>query len=323
MVIILIFGTVAGLLGSYLSADFSAKFAQSNRKKLIRNIEKLTMDQVDDFGIASLVTRITNDNANAQQVLLTFFQMILPSPIMAGISIILAANLSPLLALIPAFSILIFMTTTIVTLNKTLPFIQKIQVKLDKMTLILRESFVGIRIIRAFNKSENQKQKTDKAFQDYSQNNIKINQNFAIFSPVAYCLMNIAMVVIVWLGASLVTSNSLEIGSITALIEFTTTTISTLIMSALVLFQLPKGIASINRINEVLTVESQIQDEEKHIRNHNLSKIDPVNKLTFQDVSFKYQNAEKYVLENIQFEVKSGETLAIVGGTGSGKSSII
>lgn len=157
MVIILIFGTVAGLLGSYLSADFSAKFAQSNRKKLIRNIEKLTMDQVDDFGIASLVTRITNDNANAQQVLLTFFQMILPSPIMAGISIILAANLSPLLALIPAFSILIFMITTIVTLNKTLPFIQKIQVKLDKMTLILRESFVGIRIIRAFNKSENQK----------------------------------------------------------------------------------------------------------------------------------------------------------------------
>ena len=323
MVAILILGTVAGLIGSYLSASFASKFAQSNRKKMVRNIEKITLDQVDQFGIASLVTRVTNDNANAQQVILTFLQMILPSPIMAIISIFLTAQIYPLLALVPLFAITIFVITTWFTLNKSLPYIQNIQRKMDKMTLVLREFFVGVRIIRAFDNSKREKKRTDDSFEDYAKNNIKIHQNFAILTPVAFCLMNLAITLIVWFGSMLVAGNTLQIGSITALIEFTITTIATLIMSALVLFQLPKGIASINRINDIIKVESEIKDQENLLSESDQSKITPIQKLEYQNINFRYKGAEKRILDTINFSVKAGETLAIVGGTGSGKSSII
>lgn len=323
MVAILILGTVAGLIGSYLSASFASKFAQSNRKKMVRNIEKITLDQVDQFGIASLVTRVTNDNANAQQVILTFLQMILPSPIMAIISIFLTAQIYPLLALVPLFAITIFVITTWFTLNKSLPYIQNIQRKMDKMTLVLREFFVGVRIIRAFDNSKREKKRTDDSFEDYAKNNIKIHQNFAILTPVAFCLMSLAIILIVWFGSMLVAGNTLQIGSITALIEFTITTIATLIMSALVLFQLPKGIASINRINDIIKVESEIKDQENLLSESDQSKITPIQKLEYQNINFRYKGAEKRILDTINFSVKAGETLAIVGGTGSGKSSII
>lgn len=324
MLIVLIIGTIAGILGSYFSAYFSSKFAQSNRKKMIRTIEKLTLNQTDHFGIASLVTRTTNDNVNAQQILLTFLQMILPSPIMALIAILLTLNIYPVLAIIPLAAIFIFLATTWFVLAQSLPSIQKIQVKMDKMTLVLREFFVGVRIIRAFDNSDKEKNRVDKAFEGYTQNNIRINQHFALLSPVAFCLMNLAMVLIIWIGSFLVAHQTLEIGSITALIEYTTTTIATLIMSALILFQLPKGIASINRIQEVIETQSEITNSKQvlpatEIENH----LQPITNLTFKQVDFRYNGAEKKILDSISFSVSSGETIAIVGGTGSGKSSVV
>ncbi|MBS7576390.1 MULTISPECIES: ABC transporter ATP-binding protein [unclassified Enterococcus] len=324
MLIILIIGTIAGILGSYFSAYFSSKFAQSNRKKMIRTIEKLTLNQTDHFGIASLVTRTTNDNVNAQQILLTFLQMILPSPIMALIAILLTLNIYPVLAIIPLLAIFIFLGTTWYVLNQSLPNIQKIQAKMDQMTLVLREFFVGVRIIRAFDNSKKEKIRVDTAFEDYTQNNIVINQHFALLSPMAFCLMNLAMVLILWIGSSLVAHQVLEIGSITALIEYTTTTIATLIMSALILFQVPKGIASINRIQEVIETKSEITDHDKMMPTATLSeKITPITQLSFNNVDFRYSGAEKKILDAISFKVNAGETIAIVGGTGSGKSSVV
>ncbi|MFS6999659.1 ABC transporter ATP-binding protein, partial [Carnobacterium maltaromaticum] len=134
--------------------------------------------------------------------------------------------------------------------------------------------------------------------------------------PVAFCLMNLAIILIVWFGSMLVAGNTLQIGSITALIEFTITTIATLIMSALVLFQLPKGIASINRINDIIKVESEIKDQENLLSESDQSKITPIQKLEYQNINFRYKGAEKRILDTINFSVKAGETLAIVGGTG-------
>lgn len=131
--------------------------------------------------------------------------------------------------------------------------------------------------------------------------------------------MNLAIILIVWFGSMLVAGNTLQIGSITALIEFTTTTIATLIMSALVLFQLPKGIASINRINDIIKVESEIKDQENLLSESDQSKITPIQKLEYQNINFRYKGAEKRILDTINFSVKAGETLAIVGGTGWGK----
>ena len=305
MVAILIFGTVTGIIANHFVALFATNFSKKNRKMLIRNIETLTLDQVSDFGVASLVTRMSNDNNNAQRLIVAFFQMILPSPIMATISIFLTIKLSPSLALIPLFTILIFACAIVLTLFKSLPYILKVQKKLDRMTLVLRERFNNIG-------------------QDYTDNYIIINKKFALLSPMAFALMSVIITLIIFFGAMKVLNNTLEIGSITAIVEYSLTTIAALIMSSMVLVQMPKAVVSIERIEEVLAVTSEIRNSEDLKDNsyyEGILKQNPIS-LTFDNVCFRYKGAEKQILKNISFSIKAGERFAIVGATGSGKSTI-
>ena len=324
MVAILIFGTVTGIIANHFVALFATNFSKQNRKMLIRNIETLTLDQVSDFGVASLVTRMSNDNNNAQRLIVAFFQMILPSPIMATISIFLTIKLSPSLALIPLFTILIFACAIILTLFKSLPYILKVQKKLDKMTLVLRERFIGAKIIRAFDNSEKERERFNNIGQDYTDNYIIINKKFALLSPMAFALMSVIITLIIFFGAMKVLNNTLEIGSITAIVEYSLTTIAALIMSSMVLVQMPKAVVSIERIEEVLSATSEIKDKEDLKDNsyyEDILKQNPVS-LTFDNVCFRYKGAEKQILKNISFSIKAGERFAIVGATGSGKSTI-
>lgn len=324
MVAILIFGTVTGIIANHFVALFATNFSKKNRKMLIRNIETLTLDQVSDFGVASLVTRMSNDNNNAQRLIVAFFQMILPSPIMATISIFLTIKLSPSLALIPLFTILIFACAIVLTLFKSLPYILKVQKKLDRMTLVLRERFIGAKIIRAFDNSEKEKERFNNIGQDYTDNYIIINKKFALLSPMAFALMSVIITLIIFFGAMKVLNNTLEIGSITAIVEYSLTTIAALIMSSMVLVQMPKAVVSIERIEEVLTITSEIKDKEDLKDNsyyEDILKQNPIS-LTFDNVCFRYKGAEKQILKNISFSIKAGERFAIVGATGSGKSTI-
>jgi len=324
MVAILIFGTVTGIIANHFVALFATNFSKKNRKMLIRNIETLTLDQVSDFGVASLVTRMSNDNNNAQRLIVAFFQMILPSPIMATISIFLTIKLSPSLALIPLFTILIFACAIVLTLFKSLPYILKVQKKLDRMTLVLRERFIGAKIIRAFDNSEKERERFNNIGQDYTDNYIIINKKFSLLSPMAFALMSVIITLIIFFGAMKVLNNTLEIGSITAIVEYSLTTIAALIMSSMVLVQMPKAVVSIERIEEVLTVTSEIKDKEDLKDNsyyEGILKQNPIS-LTFDNVCFRYKGAEKQILKNISFSIKAGERFAIVGATGSGKSTI-
>ena len=324
MVAILIFGTVTGIIANHFVALFATNFSKKNRKMLIRNIETLTLDQVSDFGVASLVTRMSNDNNNAQRLIVAFFQMILPSPIMATISIFLTIKLSPSLALIPLLTILIFACAIVLTLFKSLPYILKVQKKLDRMTLVLRERFIGAKIIRAFDNSEKERERFNNIGQDYTDNYIIINKKFALLSPMAFALMSVIITLIIFFGAMKVLNNTLEIGSITAIVEYSLTTIAALIMSSMVLVQMPKAVVSIERIEEVLAVTSEIKDSENLKDNtyyEGILKQNPIS-LTFDNVCFRYKGAEKQILKNISFSIKAGERFAIVGATGSGKSTI-
>ena len=324
MVAILIFGTVTGIIANHFVALFATNFSKKNRKMLIRNIETLTLDQVSDFGVASLVTRMSNDNNNAQRLIVAFFQMILPSPIMATISIFLTIKLSPSLALIPLLTILIFACAIVLTLFKSLPYILKVQKKLDRMTLVLRERFIGAKIIRAFDNSEKERERFNNIGQDYTDNYIIINKKFALLSPMAFALMSVIITLIIFFGAMKVLNNTLEIGSITAIVEYSLTTIAALIMSSMVLVQMPKAVVSIERIEEVLAVTSEIKDSENLKDNTYYEDILKQNliSLTFDNVCFRYKGAEKQILKNISFSIKAGERFAIVGATGSGKSTI-
>ena len=324
MVIILIIGTATGIIANHFVALFATNFTKKNRKLLIRNLESLTVDQVNDFGVASLVTRMGNDNNNAQRLIVAFFQMILPSPIMAVISIFMTIKLSPTLALIPLFTILIFAFAIVLTLFKSLPYILKVQKKLDRMTLVLRERFIGAKIIRAFDNSKKERDKFNDVAQEYTDNYIIINKKFALLSPMAFALMSVVITLIIFFGAMKVLNNTLEIGSITAIVEYSLTTIAALIMSSMVLVQMPKAVVSIERIEEVLNVTSEIKDKEELKDNsyyENILKQNPIS-LTFDSVCFRYKGAEKQILKNISFSIKAGERFAIVGATGSGKSTI-
>ena len=324
MVIILIVGTATGIIANHFVALFATNFTKKNRKLLIRNLESLTIDQVNDFGVASLVTRMGNDNNNAQRLIVAFFQMILPSPIMAVISIFMTIKLSPTLALIPLFTILIFAFAIILTLFKSLPYILKVQKKLDRMTLVLRERFIGAKIIRAFDNSKKERDKFNDVAQEYTDNYIIINKKFALLSPMAFALMSVVITLIIFFGAMKVLNNTLEIGSITAIVEYSLTTIAALIMSSMVLVQMPKAVVSIERIEEVLNVTSEIKDKEELKDNsyyEDILKQNPIS-LTFDNVCFRYKGAEKQILKNISFSIKAGERFAIVGATGSGKSTI-
>ena len=324
MVIILIVGTATGIIANHFVALFATNFTKKNRKLLIRNLESLTVDQVNDFGVASLVTRMGNDNNNAQRLIVAFFQMILPSPIMAVISIFMTIKLSPTLALIPLFTILVFALAIVLTLFKSLPYILKVQKKLDRMTLVLRERFIGAKIIRAFDNSKKERDKFNNVAQEYTDNYIIINKKFALLSPMAFALMSIVITLIIFFGAMKVLNNTLEIGSITAIVEYSLTTIAALIMSSMVLVQMPKAVVSIERIEEVLNVTSEIKDKEELKDNsyyEDILKQNPIS-LTFDNVCFRYKGAEKQILKNISFSVKAGERFAIVGATGSGKSTI-
>ena len=324
MVIILIIGTTTGIIANHFVALFATNFTKKNRKLLIRNLESLTVDQVNDFGVASLVTRMGNDNNNAQRLIVAFFQMILPSPIMAVISIFMTIKLSPTLALIPLFTILVFALAIVLTLFKSLPYILKVQKKLDRMTLVLRERFIGAKIIRAFDNSKKERDKFNDVAQEYTDNYIIINKKFALLSPMAFALMSVVITLIIFFGAMKVLNNTLEIGSITAIVEYSLTTIAALIMSSMVLVQMPKAVVSIERIEEVLNVTSEIKDKEELKDNsyyENILKQNPIS-LTFDNVCFRYKGAEKQILKNISFSVKAGERFAIVGATGSGKSTI-
>ena len=324
MVIILIIGTATGIIANHFVALFATNFTKKNRKLLIRNLESLTVDQVNDFGVASLVTRMGNDNNNAQRLIVAFFQMILPSPIMAVISIFMTIKLSPTLALIPLFSILVFALAIVLTLFKSLPYILKVQKKLDRMTLVLRERFIGAKIIRAFDNSKKERDKFNDVAQEYTDNYIIINKKFALLSPMAFALMSVVITLIIFFGAMKVLNNTLEIGSITAIVEYSLTTIAALIMSSMVLVQMPKAVVSIERIEEVLNVTSEIKDKEELKDNsyyEDILKQNPIS-LTFDNVCFRYKGAEKQILKNISFSIKAGERFAIVGATGSGKSTI-
>ena len=324
MVIILIIGTATGIIANHFVALFATNFTKKNRKLLVRNLESLTVDQVNDFGVASLVTRMGNDNNNAQRLIVAFFQMILPSPIMAVISIFMTIKLSPTLALIPLFTILIFAFAIVLTLFKSLPYILKVQKKLDRMTLVLRERFIGAKIIRAFDNSKKERDKFNDVAQEYTDNYIIINKKFALLSPMAFALMSVVITLIIFFGAMKVLNNTLEIGSITAIVEYSLTTIAALIMSSMVLVQMPKAVVSIERIEEVLNVTSEIKDKEELKDNsyyEDILKQNPIS-LTFDNVCFRYKGAEKQILKNISFSVKAGERFAIVGATGSGKSTI-
>ena len=317
MLIVAIIGSLAAVLGSFLSAKLAANYGYEIRKDFYQKTQELSIQKMDSFGVSSLLTRMMNDVTNVQRALMMIFQLILPAPIICVFAIVMTFINSPTLAIIPLISIVIYLVAVFYLLKKGLPLSSSIQQKLDAMVTKLREFFNGINMIRAFDNQETEESKTNHRFKDYADSMIAVNKIFSFLTPVAYLIMGLVFSLIIWVGSLLVGQGQLQIGTVTAIIEYSMQTLGYLIVAAMVLVTLPRSIASLKRIDKVLETPSEFVAA---TNSRNTSVTDDV-LVRFDDVTFSYNGAEP-ILENISFDILKGKTTAIVGGTGSGKSTV-
>ncbi|MFN6870138.1 ABC transporter ATP-binding protein [Enterococcus hirae] len=320
MVFVALLGTFSAIASSYFSALVSAKFGYQTRETYFDKFQQLSMKDADEFGSASLLTRMTNDVDNIQQMIVLFCQMILPAPIIAVFTIVMMLQYSMTLTLITLISVFIYAVVIYILMKKGTPLSLSIQPKMDRITVTLREFFTGVNMIRAFNNQDYEEKRTNQTFEKYATQMIRVNRVFAWVTPIAFLLMGIVYSAILWFGGSLVSEGTLQIGTVTAIVEYSMLTLAYLMTAAMVLVVVPKSMSSLRRIEEVLNQPIEIIDPE----NPSIASLnmDDEHVLSFEHVSFSYTKDSEPVLEDIHFKVPKGKTTAIVGGTGSGKSTI-
>lgn len=310
---------LVSLWGSYLCADLAALTGKHLREILFSKTQLLSVKEFNHFSTASLITRTTSDVTIIQQTIIMITQMILPTPLIAVAAVIMTAVISPSLVFIPLTAMLLFFLVIGILFWKANPVSQTIQERVDTVNRLVRESIVGIRVIRAFDNSRYERGRSDNAFMEYADNVIKLNRIFAAFNPVVWTIMGLTMAAVVWFGGYQVLQQKILIGSISAVTEYTILMLIYLMMSAMVLVMVPRMMACMDRIKEILDIIPEITDPKDKLTS---SMTENAEKIVFKNVSFSYKGAERPVLEGISFRCESGKTTAIIGGTGSGKSTI-
>ncbi len=318
MLLVAAVGTACAVSASYLSSKISSGFGKILRKEVFSKVESFSLNEFNNIGTASLITRTTNDITQIQQVLLIIFRMMVSAPMMCIGGIIMAvskdAKLSlVLVAVLPIIALLIY-----VIANKGIPLFKAMQIKIDKLNLVVREELTGIRVIRAFNRSDHEKGRFNKANYDLTQNAVKVNRIMAALMPLMMLIINFTTIAIIWFGAKRVDGGNMQIGDLMAFIQYAMQILFSLIMVSMMFVMIPRASASADRINEVLDVNPEIKDAEA-----TKNADDKKGFVEFNNVTFSYPGAEKPVISNISFKAKPGETVAVIGGTGSGKSTLI
>lgn len=318
MLLVLLITTVAAVLGSYYSADLAAVFGYYMRDKIFRKSQELSIHDFDTIGVSSMITRTTSDISNLQQTFGLVLQLIVPAPLIIVASIAMTTYTSLTLALVLILSVVIFIVFARLVLKKSIFISKRVQDKLDYINQVIRESITGIRVIRAFGNEEYEEDRAGKAFKNYATDMIKLNKIFAVLNPTIWLMIGVSVAIIVWVGGVFSMNGSMEIGQITAVTEYSIITLSYLILATTTSVTLPKMKSCLDRIEEVLEINPEIQDFniEKKCAKDDCAVVE------FENVSFFYKGAEEPVIRDISFSCNKGETTAIIGSTGSGKSTI-
>jgi ATP-binding cassette subfamily B protein len=311
--------TLISLWCSYLCADLAALAGKHMRERLFKKTQLLSIRQFNQFGTASMITRATGDITVIQQTMIMITQMILPTPLIALAAVVMTAMISLELVSIPLIAMVVFLLMILMLFKKAGPISETVQPHVDQVNRVVRESIVGIRVIRAFDNTTYEQQRSNDAFVAYASNIIRLNKTFAVFNPFVWAIVGIAMVAVVWFGGMLVLDQTIEIGSIAAVTEYTIIMLMFLMMSAMVLVMLPRMRVCLQRIQEVLDTVPEIKDKTDTSEKISMPESEI---LEFKQVSFSYPGAEEPVLRDINFTCCLGKTTAIIGGTGSGKSTL-
>ncbi|HBW36804.1 ABC transporter ATP-binding protein [Desulfosporosinus sp. BICA1-9] len=318
MLIIAAGGTVCAIIASYLSSKTAVGFGKIVREKIFNKVESFSLQEFDKLGTATLITRTTNDVTQVQQVSILILSMMVTAPLMSIGGIVMALQQDKSLAWVLVVVIPVLFGIIGITLFRGMPLFKVMQEKLDRLNLVLRENLTGIRVIRAFNRIDKEKVRFDHANQDIMDNAIKINVIMAVLMPMMMLIMNLTTVALVWFGAIRIDLGDMQMGSLLAFIQYATQILFSLLMLVMLFIMIPRAQVSAVRINEVLDTNLDIKDpQEPRSVNSERGLVE------FKDVSFRYPGADQPAVSNISFSAKAGEVTAIIGGTGSGKSTLI
>jgi len=328
MILIAVIGMISAIFGSYWAAKVATGFGRDLRTKVFTKVESFSLEEFDEKGTASLITRTTNDITQIQQ-LVVMLRLFLRAPMLCVGSIIMAVSKNAKLSSVLVVILLILALIIVLLSKKSMPLFKSMQIKLDKLNLVLRENLTGIRVIRAFNRDNYEKKRFHEANLDLTETAIKVNKLMAILMPLVMLIFNLTIIAILWFGSIRINSGSMQVGDLMAFIQYASQIMFSLIMLAMMFILVPRASASAIRINEVLDIEPKIKDpimpEENELKMEGGASSEEGKRgyLEFKEVSFYYQGAEEPVIEKISFRAKPGEVTAIIGGTGSGKSTLV
>ena len=321
MILVALIATISIITSNYLSAKVASSYSRDLRTKVFRRVASFSLAEFDRIGTASLITRTTNDITQMERITIMGLRLMLRAPMLLIGSIIMAITRDVKLSLFIVFIVPLLIVIVIIISKKSMPLFKSMQEKLDKINLIVREGLTGIRVIRAFNRISHENQRFNKANIDLKDTAIRVNKIMAITMPLMMLIMNMSIIIIVWFGSIRINTGEMLVGDLMAFIQYIIQILFSLIMVSMIFIMIPRASASANRVIEVLDITPSIVD--KGIDKNIAAKEKKRGYLEFKNVSFKYEGAERAAIENISFTAEPGKITAIIGGTGSGKSTLI
>lgn len=309
-------GLIGGSGCSFFASIATMKLGQNLRQGLFNKIQTLSFHEIDALKTSSLITMLTNDVTQVQNMMLTALRIMVRAPFLCIGSIIMSYYLSPKLATIYLIALPIIILAIIFILKYSYPLFLLLQSKLDNINLVMRENILGVKVIKVFNIIDKQLHRFNLANEELKNANIKAQNVNMILWPIVSFVMNLTVIAVIWFGGIMVSKDLLQVGIIMAFINYITQTMNSLIALITIVINYSRAKASADRINKVFSMIPSIENKEQ-AKNFDNYEIE------FKNVSFKYNETSEYVLKNINFNIKQGEKIGIIGSTGSGKSTLV
>jgi ATP-binding cassette subfamily B protein len=309
---------VATIVGVYFGSKTAMAFGRDVRALLFRKVESFSLAELNHFGTASLITRNTNDVYQVQQVVLMLLNIVLAAPFMAIGGIIMALRLNVPLSGVILVAIVVMAAFLGVLVTRALPLFRSMQGKIDRVNQVTREVLSGVRVIRAFDRTTYEERRFDDANVDLTDTALRVNRMFALTFPVIMLIMQVTTVVLIWFGGRQIESHGMAIGDLQAFLQYTYLILFSVIMATIMFVMVPRAAAAGERIQAVLTTVPSVAAPEQPVTGTAAAGL-----IEFRDVEFRYPGAEEPVLSHISFTAQPGQMTAIVGSTGSGKSTLI
>ncbi|WP_048155016.1 ABC transporter ATP-binding protein [Methanosarcina sp. Kolksee] len=316
MVLCALTGLIGGAGCGVLASFASVMLAGSLREELFHKIQSLSYTEIDHFKTSSLITRLTNDVMQIQNMFLMLLRGMVRSPLLCIGGIIMSFLLSPRLAVVFCIILPILITCVVFVMMKSVPLYTQMQLWLDKVNTVMRENLLGVRVIKAFNLEDKQNALFGKVNTEFTEKSIRAQNLTFTLMPIATLVMNLSIVAILWFGGNMVVSGNIETGKIMAFVNYLVQITNSLIMLVNMIINVSRAQASSGRIKEVLDCETSIKECNSPVLPENYD-------IEFKNVSFRYGESGEYVLKNLSFLFKEGQTIGIIGATGSGKSSVV